>query len=438
MNPRTSAGGVSSFVAGRIGAVTALSAVVLAACGVTGGQGGRDAALAPGDEAPGPTNPSDTRRCPEGQNLFAGSTDVREAPMDDSARFPWEVDDPAVVDGFDLNRVISGGPPPDGIPSIDAPCFEPVGSADQWLEDQSPVMTLEVGDEVRAYPLSIMTQHEIVNDVVAGEPLVVTYCPLCNSGLAFKRTVAGTVLDFGTSGRLFQANLVMYDRQTKNLWIQFTGRAVAGEPWAGTELERLATGLVAWGEFKAAHPDGTVLSRDTGFDRSYGRNPYPGYEGRGSRFLFEGPTDDRLNPDARVVGLVGSDDQDPTAVPLEVLRDRRVVDLAVAEEPVTLWWAPGAASALDASEVAGGRDVGQTGAFRPVAPDGSKLTFSVSPDGKRFVDDQTGSTWNILGQAVAGTLKGTTLEEMPRDDTFWFVWFSFRPETEIVGAGGAS
>ena len=206
-----------------------------------------------------------------------GSLSVRPEPPGEAGR----------VEG----RGARGGPPPDGIRPIDDPCFESVDVADAWLEPQSPVMVVEIEGDRRAYPLAILTQHEIVNDVVGGVPVVVTYCPLCNSGLAFERTVDGQVLDFGTSGRLYQSNLVMYDRQTKSLWTQFTGQAVVGADFVGTELARIPTALLGWEEFAQATPDGLVLSRDSLPGRDYGRNPYPGYEGSGDAFLFEGPRD---------------------------------------------------------------------------------------------------------------------------------------------------
>ncbi len=281
-------------------------------------------------------------------------------------------------------------------------------------------------------PLAIMTQHEIANDVVGGVPLVVTYCPLCNSGLAFERTVDGRVLDFGTSGRLFQSNLVMYDRQTKTLWSQFTGTAVVGADFVGTELTRVPTSLLGWKEFKEAAPDGVVLSRESVPGRDYGRNPYPGYEGAGDGFLFRGPRDDQLPPNSRVVGL-GTDD-DPVAVTLEHLQDERVVEVEVDGEPLTVWWAPGQASALDAATVDDGEDVGSTAAFAATLDDGSVLEFAVhEEDSTLFVDQQTGSTWNLLGEAVEGELQGTQLTPISRDDTFWFVWFAFQPATGVVG-----
>ncbi|MBW3662757.1 MAG: DUF3179 domain-containing protein [Actinobacteria bacterium] len=410
----------------RLGAATALLALVAAACG-----GGGGTEVAPADGGHGTDQAAaDARTCIALSEFENG--DVPNAPVDEDAQFPWLLPDPAVLDGFDFDQVISGGPPPDGIQPIDDPCFDTVAAADEWLEPQSPVMVVEVDGDQRAYPLAIMTQHEIVNDVVGGVPLVVTYCPLCNSGLAFERTVEGQVLDFGTSGQLFQANLVMYDRQTKTLWTQFTGRGVVGEGFLGTELVRVPTSLLGWEDFVRAAPEGHVLSRESMPGRDYGRNPYPGYEAAGDQFLFDGPRDDRLPPNSRVIGL--GTDRDPVAVTLDHMREQRVVEVDVDGEPVTVWWAAGQASALDEPSVDAGQDVGSTGAFVPRLEDGTVLEFSVDPDDpSSFVDAQTGSTWDLLGEATSGELAGTKLEPVARDDTFWFVWFAFQPGTEIVG-----
>ncbi len=132
---------------------------------------------------------------------------------------------------IDLEHLVAGGPPPDGIPPIDHPKFQRADTVD-WLEAAEPVLALTVAGETRAYPLQIMTWHEIVNDTVGGEPVAVTYCPLCNSGVAFHRRVNGEVLDFGTSGMLYADNLVMYDRQTQSLWPQLTGQASVGALWS--------------------------------------------------------------------------------------------------------------------------------------------------------------------------------------------------------------
>jgi hypothetical protein len=402
---------------------TVAIAMIAAACSGGTGNGSDDAATA----ASGSTD-SEHRDCVPLAEFENG--EVENAAVED-VQFPWDRADPVVLEGFDFSEVISGGPPPDGIRPIDVPCFDDVAVADEWLEPQSPVMVVEVGDDRRAYPLAIMTQHEIVNDVVGGEPLVVTYCPLCNSGLAFERTVDGQVLDFGTSGRLFQANLVMYDRQTKTLWTQFTGRAVVGEGFVGTELDRVPTSLLAWDDFKTAVPDGVVLSPDSEPGRDYGRNPYTGYEDSGDQFLFRGDRDDRLPPNSRVVGL--GTDRDPVAIPLDRLSEEGVVEVDVDGDPVTVWWAPGQSSALDRATVDEGRDVGSTAAFVPVLEDGTELTFTpLDEDGGTFTDDQTGSTWNLLGEAIDGEHAGERLQAVSRDDTFWFVWFAFQPDTVIA------
>ncbi len=175
-----------------------------------------------------------------------------------------------------------------------------------------------------------------------------------------------------------------------------------------------------------------MLSRDSVPGRDYGRNPYPGYETGGEGFLFDGPRDDRLPPDTRVVGLGA--DADPVAVPLPDLREDRVVEIDVDGAPLTVWWAPGQASALDASTVDEGADIGSTAAFQTVLEDGTALSFEPGAEPGTFIDDATGSTWNLLGEAVEGDLAGTMLQAVALDDTFWFVWFAFQPDTTIVDA----
>lgn len=407
-----------------------VAALTATACSAGSGSSSPTSTTAPspGTGTGTPTAAADGRPCTPVEELPGG--DVEEAPATDSTTFPWDQPDPAVLEDFDPDEIIRGGPPPDGIRPIDDPCFDDVPTADQWLEPQSPVMVVEVDGDRRAYPLAIFTQHEIVNDVVGGVPVVVTYCPLCNSGLAFLRTVDGQVLDFGTSGRLYRSNLVMYDRQTLTLWSQFLGQAVVGDPeFVGTKLERLSTSLLDWEEFHEATPDGLVLSRDSIPGRVYGQNPYVGYEGTNDPFLFDGPTDDRLAKGTRVVGIGA--EVDPVAVPLPDLREQRVIDVELDGQRVTIWWQPGQASALDTSDIDQGTDVGSTGVFVPVLPDGTELTFA--PDGDDgFIDEQTGSRWNLLGEAIEGELAGERLEEVPRDDTFWFVWFAFQPDTRLA------
>lgn len=350
--------------------------------------------------------------------------------------FHWEHETCQPATLIELDEIVSGGPPPDGIPPIDDPVFESVETASAWLTDESPVMVVDVDDDVRAYPLAILTFHEIVNDTVGGVPLVVTYCPLCNSALVFDRRIDGPdgeeLLDFGTSGRLYLSNLVMYDRQHRNLWTQFEGQGVVGERFLGEKLDRVPAWLFGFGELAELHPDAQVLSRDTGVDRPYGSNPYVGYDTEGrAPFLFRGEIDDRESAMARMVGLADGDDA--VAVLLELLVDVRAVTVDVADRPIAVVWAPGQSSALDAAAIDDGRDVGQTAAF--VAElEGEPIDLEPTAVDGRFRDAHSGSTFDLRGRALDGPLEGSRLDAVPHDDTFWFVWAAFKPDTEVVAS----
>jgi hypothetical protein len=323
-------------------------------------------------------------------------------------------------------EIISGGPPPDGIPPIDEPRFLPTDEV-SFLADDEPVLALEIGGEARAYPVQVLIWHEIVNDTVAGVPVSVTYCPLCNTAVAIDRRVGERVLSFGTSGSLYRSALVMYDRQTESLWSHFTGRAIAGV-LTGTELDTHPVATVSWADWRDAHPDGLVLSRDTGHDRDYGTNPYPGYDDVDTPpFLFDGEVDGRLAAKTRVVGT--GLDTGPTAIRLDALLDQGVVAFDLDGQPTVVWALPGTASALDAGEIVEGRDVGATGVFR-ATHDGRVLTFDRVDDG--FVDGQTASRWDLFGTAVDGPLAGTRLEPVEHVDTFWFAWAAFAPDTDVL------
>ncbi len=200
-----------------------------------------------------------------------------------------------------LDKIRSGGPPKDGIPAIDRPKFVSVGEA-SFLSDEDVVLGLHYNGVARAYPLRILNWHEIVNDFVAGEPVLVTYCPLCGSGIAFERKINGEAVEFGVSGKLYNSDLVMYDRKTDTYWDQITGRAIVGE-LTGMRLKRIAIDTVRWGEWKKTHPDTVVLSTDTGVRRNYDANPYFGYdESTAINFPIDN-LDERLHPKAAVYGV---------------------------------------------------------------------------------------------------------------------------------------
>ena len=330
---------------------------------------------------------------------------------------------------IDVDRILRGGPPPDGIPPIDSPVFQTAASVN-WLQCDEPVLSLSIDGEARAYPIQIMTWHELVNDTFgAGTiPVTVSYCPLCNSALAYNRRVGDRIMSFGTSGSLFNSSLVMYDRQTESLWTHFNGSAVVGT-LAGTELDLLPMQTTSWANFLQANPDGLVLTRDTGQVRRYGENPYVGYDNVNENpFLFDGEYDERLQAKQRVVSITRGGDS--VAVVLDNLAEVGVVEAEVAGQALSVWHLPGTASALEANGVADGRDVGTSGVYVAVV-DGQSLTFERDNAGA-FVDVETGSTWNIGGLATDGSLAGTQLEAIEHLDTFWFAIAAFEPDTRIL------
>jgi len=359
-----------------------------------------------------------------------------EAPVTAPQFLPEEPPPPGVQREFSTDfgkhtvpydDILSGGPPKDGIPAIDEPKFVTVEEADGWLEAQEPVILFELHGDARAYPLQILTWHEIINDVVGDVPVTVTFCPLCNTGIAFERTFEGQVLDFGTTGRLRFSNLIMYDRQTETWWQQASGDGIAGE-FAGRKLTFLPASIIGWADFRAAHPEGKVLSRDTGYRRDYGRNPYVGYDDvNRSPFLYDGPTTPgQLPPMARVltVDLNG----EAVAYPNDVLQELHVINDTIAGTEVVVIWQPGTASGLEGAGVASGRDVGAGAVFQREL-DGQRLDFGF--DGTNIVDEQTGSAWNVLGQAISGPLAGSKLTPVVSVNHFWFSWAAFKPDTRV-------
>ncbi len=329
------------------------------------------------------------------------------------------------------DELLSGGPPRDGIPSIDFPQFVTLGEAEEWLADNEPVVAVNLNGDARAYPLQILTWHEIVNDTVGDVPIIVTFCPLCNSAIVFERVLDGEPVEFGTSGLLRNSDLVMYDRKTETLWQQFTGEGLIGNK-ASAQLTFLPSAIISFADFKEAYPDGVILSRETGFARSYGRNPYTGYDTIGSNpFLFDGELDERLPAVARVVTVSLPNGID-VAYPLDVLMAKGIINDTQGEQNLVVFHVGGTASALGAANIADGADVGATGVFDPVL-DGRLLTFH--KEGEAIIDNETGSTWNIVGQATAGELAGQQLARIIHGDHFWFSWAAFRPETIIYQPG---
>ena len=246
-------------------------------------------------------------------------------------------------------EIFSGGVPKDGIPAVDNPTFVAVDAAKR-LSDTEPVIGLIVNGVAKAYPLNILIWHEIVNDSIGGVPVTVTFCPLCNTAVVFDRRLDGRVLDFGTTGKLPNSDLVMYDRQTESWWQQFLGQGIIGE-LTGKELKILPSRLESWADFKARAPRGQVLVPTNPGMRAYGANPYSGYDSLARPFLYGGAMPPGVPPLSRVVSL-GDRSQGWS---LALLRQKKEIRL---DGGVVIRWKPGQNSALDTATIARGKDVG--------------------------------------------------------------------------------
>jgi len=244
-------------------------------------------------------------------------------------------------------EILSGGPPRDGIPAISNPSFVDV-AREKRLKDREPVISVELkGQTPRAYPLRYLLWHEIVNDKIGTTPIAVTFCPLCNSGVVFDRRLKGRVLDFGVTGKLRNSDMVMYDRQTESWWQQALGQGIVGK-YTGAKLKKLPVWMESWAEYKARNPKGLVMDEPS-WNRSYGRNPYVGYDSSSRPFLYNGENPPHgISPLARVIA-VGN-----RAWTLERLRRAGEIK----EAGVTISWRAGQASALDTGNIGKGRDVG--------------------------------------------------------------------------------
>lgn len=277
--------------------------------------------------------------------------------------------DEATPKNVALADLHQGCPHRDCIPSIDEPDFVKADEA-IFLKDTDVVLTIVRGDDVRAYPTRILNFHEIVNDVVDGEPIAITYCPLCGSGLAFHREVGGQVTEFGVSGVLHNSDLVMYDRRTETLWDQIEGKGIVGE-LTDTKLVMLPTSMSRWARWRKAHPDTLVLSMDTGFDEDYSTDPYADY-GASDRIVFPvSGTDGRLGPKTVVYGAYVDDTY--VAWTHRLLASRRTVTDQVS---------------------------------------GRALEVTMREDGSVMVRDDAG------------------VEFVPVR-LFWFAWFAFHPDTLV-------
>lgn len=289
-----------------------------------------------------------------------------------------------VLNGFDLSdsliypgHIMPGGPPREGIPAIDDPAFETVSQV-SWLGPDDRVLGVLHNGIAKAYPIAILNWHEIVNDRFGGRPVVVTYCPLCGSGVVYRSEIDGRGLDFGVSGLLYNSDVLLYDRQTGSLWSQLHHRAITG-PMKGRVLTPLAASHSRWQDWLSRHPDTLVLSRDTGSQRDYSRNPYGDYDDSAQLYFPVEFMSQAYHPKERVIG----------------------VELN------------GVARAYPFSELARHAEQGE------------------------LIDKLAGAEIRIVYDAVARDARvfSGDGQPLPVVNLFWFAWYAFHPATEIYKAG---
>ena len=317
-----------------------------------------------------------------------------------------------------VESIVSGGPAPDGIPPIEQPVYESVGSADEWLHPEDRVFVVEGQEGVRLYPQLIMVYHEILNQEFNGRPGSLTYCPLVGVAIGYYADINDVGTTFGTSGKLVNNNLIMYDRQTGSYWPQILGEAITGA-YESVALEAFPVYWATWEDAAAAYPDAEVLSRETGFAKPYGHDPYGSYPTeRGYYFsdeimFFSMNWDPRLALKRPVIGLKTS--CGTAAFPKDSLApDHPVLNFDVADAPVVAFYD----EQLDTVRT-----------FSRVNVD-TVLTFAMQ-DGN-LIDLNTGSVWTVKGRCVSGKWAGTQLAWIESMESFWFAWVAFYPETEFV------
>ncbi|MDQ3549847.1 MAG: DUF3179 domain-containing protein [Chloroflexota bacterium] len=312
-----------------------------------------------------------------------------------------------------LAYIADGGPGKDVIPALNGPQF--VG-AEGWDEQNYRGTELVIGVEVngirRAYPFQVLVWLEIVNDTIAGVPLAVTYCPLCGTGVVFVREIDGLPVLFGVSGKLYNSDLLMFDRRTDSLWSQITGTAVVGE-LTGMRLEVYPSEIMTWNEWRETYPDSEVLSRDSGSPWFYDVDPYLGYYESRSIWFPVSDRDERLHAKTRVSG-VEIDDVTFGAYPDEAVTEHGPVNDILGGVALLVVADPTASNNLVIFE----RRVG-----------GRELTFR--RDGDALVDEETGTRWSFAGEALSGELSGAQLRAIIPIKGFWFAWYAFHQDTEL-------
>ncbi len=347
--------------------------------------------------------------------------------------FTWKTDtNKTIVDLSELNIVL----PPRSFTVLDYPDFIGNSEGMKTFLRNEPVLAISIGNQAKAYPLNMLTIHEIANDTFGSIPIVATYCPLCNSGLVFERTLEfddkETVLEFEVSGLLRNSDMVMMDRTTESWWQQLMGQAIVGE-MAGSNLKIVPSLIISVEEFFKRYPNGQILSKNTGNEKimaRYGKNYYENYDSIGnkpwSKFFEADKLDQRLPAMERIVNIHSGPHF--KVYPFSAVEKKGVVNDTFKNKHVVLFHKKGTISVLDSKDLKGSKDIGSVTVFEPVV-NGRKLTFY--KNGNRFFDHETGSVWDITGRCTEGELKGTQLTIESHSNHFAFAWLAFYPDTEI-------
>ncbi len=312
-------------------------------------------------------------------------------------------------------EVKDGGPGKDGIPSIDNPTFLAANDA-LYLSDDDLVVGYKNGDDVRAYSHKILDYHEIVNDVVNGTPVAITYCPLTGSAIGWVPNANNSTTEFGVSGLLYNTNLIPYDRNTDSNWSQMRLECVNG-PLAGTKIETFPIVETTWGTWKAMYPETKVLSNFTGFSRNYSIYPYGDYRTNDQNLLFRvNPDDNRLPRKDRVLGVIVND-------------EARVYEVSKLSDEIK---AINDSFNGDDIVVIGSKAKNFLIAFNRELDDGTILDFEALQDNNDVImTDTEGNTWDVFGEAVSGPRKGIKLRHASSFIGYWMAWGAFYPEAEI-------
>lgn len=382
--------------------------VLAAACGGAG----------PTAEQTGAENLEPTSLIPEGSSVVPRlvpdlDRSIHSVPLDDIIFDTFGTGDTRFVPLSEISDELQTDLR-DAIIPVDLPVYGGLDSL-PWLTDDDLIIGYESGGEVFAYPIKILNFHEIVNDTIGGLPVLITYCPLCFSGVVFNREVDGRALTFGNTSALYQSDLVMYDHQTGSYWFQVAGEAVVGT-LTGSRLKPLPSTTMPWGDWKALHPQTRLITGAEGLETYFTAARYA--RGFGDRYQdqindgqFVFPVDkDKLDgrlPAGEIVLTVEAADA-VTVFPLGIIGDG-AVNSEVGGSPVVVF------------TTSGGRSVAAfSRAVAPGASEGQTLTFEYREDDGTFMDRETGSTWDFAGRAQDGPLAGVRLERVSTRRSFWF------------------